>query len=169
MWHWNLMDGLEKQQGTLSILLQTLCNISQPLVNSDWSYSPETHNLGQNWRFFVRCHLEIRRVNLKNNRVPLPIYFKPCATFYGRLWIQTGVTVRKPKIWVKIGDFLSPATLKLDGWPWKTIWYPFKATSSYESHLVALCEFKLKLWTGKAPIGAKFALTSVTLTFDLWP
>ena len=36
-------------------------------------------------------------------------------------------------------------------------------------HFVAICEFELELWSGKAQIGAKFALTSVTLTFDFWP
>ena len=33
----------------------------------------------------------------------------------------------------------------------------------------AICEFKLELQSGNAQIGAKFILTSVTLTFDLWP
>ena len=35
-------------------------------------------------------------------------------------------------------------------------------------YFVAICECKLVLWSGKDQIGAKFALTSVTLTFDLW-
>ena len=48
----NLMEDLEKQQGTSSILWQSLCVISKPSVNSKWSYSPETLNLGQNWHFF---------------------------------------------------------------------------------------------------------------------
>ena len=30
------------------MLLQALCIISYPLVNSNWSYSPETPYLGQN-------------------------------------------------------------------------------------------------------------------------
>ena len=33
---WNLMDDLEKQKGTSSMLLQALCIISYPLVNSNW-------------------------------------------------------------------------------------------------------------------------------------
>ena len=33
------------------MLLQALCIISYPLVNSNWIYSPETPNLGQIWRF----------------------------------------------------------------------------------------------------------------------
>ena len=36
-------------------------------------------------------------------------------------------------------------------------------------HFVAICEFQLELYSGKAHIGAKFALTSVTFTFDSWP
>ena len=54
---------------------------------------------------------------LENNRTPLPCYFKLCASFWGHWWIQTGVTVRKRSIRVKIINFLSLATLKFDGWP----------------------------------------------------
>ena len=44
-------------------------------------------------------------------------------------------------------------------------------TSSFVPHFVAICEFKLELWSGNAQIGTKFAFSSVTLTFDLrpWP
>ena len=40
-------------------LHQTLCIISNPLVYSNWSYSPEMLNSGKNWRFFVPRDLEI--------------------------------------------------------------------------------------------------------------
>ena len=50
-------------------------------------------------------------MTLKNNRAPLQCYFKICASFRSHWWIQTGVTVRKPPIWVKIDDFLAV-------WPW---------------------------------------------------
>ena len=36
------------------MLLQALCIISYPLVNSNLSYSQETLNSGQNQRFFIR-------------------------------------------------------------------------------------------------------------------
>ena len=49
---WNLTNDLEKQYGTSSMLLQALCIISYPLVISNFSYSPETLNSGQNRRFF---------------------------------------------------------------------------------------------------------------------
>ena len=52
------MDDLGKQQGITPLLFQALCNISQPSVNSNWSYSPETPILGQIWRFLEPCDLE---------------------------------------------------------------------------------------------------------------
>ena len=48
MWPSYLMDDFEKQQGTSSVLYQALCIMSNPLLNSNWSYSPETLNLAQN-------------------------------------------------------------------------------------------------------------------------
>ena len=43
--------------------------------------------------------------DLQNNRAPLLCYFKLCTAFHSHWWIQTGVTVRKRPIWVKLFDF----------------------------------------------------------------
>ena len=86
-----------------SILHQALCIISKPLVNSNWSDSPETLNSGQNRRFF--CLAWPWWMTLKNNRAPLLYYVKHCASFQSRLLILIGVTVRKRWIPVKIDDF----------------------------------------------------------------
>ena len=43
----------------------------------------------------------------------------------------------------------------------------FYATSSFVHQFVAICKFKLELQYGNPQIGAKFVLTSVSLTFDL--
>ena len=43
--------------------------------------------------------------DLENNRAHLLYYFKLCASFHSHWWIQTGVTVRKHPIRVKIGGF----------------------------------------------------------------
>ena len=104
VWPWNLTDAIEKQKGTSSMLLQALCIISQPSVNSNWSYSPETPNLGQIRQFLKPCDLEIWRMTLKNDRTPLLCYFKLCAAFRSHWWIQTGVTVPKRPIWVKFDN-----------------------------------------------------------------
>ena len=105
VWPCSLTDNLEKQWGTSSMLLQALCIISYPLVNSNWSYSPETPNLGQIRRFLEPCDIAIWRMILKNNRAPLPCYFKLCASFRSHWWIQNGVTVQKRPIWVKFDGF----------------------------------------------------------------
>ena len=104
-WPRHFTDDPQKQQGISSMLLQALCIILYPLVNSNWSYGPETPNLGQIRRFLEPCDLEIWRMTLKNNRAPLLCYFKLCAAFCSHWWIQTRVTVRKRPIWVKFDDF----------------------------------------------------------------
>ena len=86
-------------------------------MNSNWSYSPETPNLGQIWRFLEPCDLEIWRMTLKNNRAPLLSIIKLYASFHHHMWIQTRVTVRKRLSWV-----LTSVTLTFDLWPWPFAW-----------------------------------------------
>ena len=92
--------------------LQALCIILQPSVNSKWSYSRETLNLHQNWRFFVPRDLEIWRMTLKNNRAPFLCYFNLCASFHSHPWIQTEVTV-----WKRLSLVLTSVTLTFHLWP----------------------------------------------------
>ena len=117
VWARNYMDDPEKQKGTSSMHLQALCIIWYPLVNSNWSYSPETPNLGQIRRFLEPCDLEIWRMTLKNNRPPLLSNIKLCVSFHHHIWIETGVTVRKPLSWV-----VTSVTLTFDLWPWPFAW-----------------------------------------------
>ena len=113
VWPWNLIDDLANQQGTSSILHQALCIISNPSVQSNLSYSPETLNSGQNPRFFVQRDLEIWQMTLKNNRAHLLFCFMLCASFHSHQWIQTRVTVRKRSFWVKIDYYLAVCPLNL--------------------------------------------------------
>ena len=83
----------------------------------NWSYSPETPNLGQIRRFLEPRDLEIWQMTLKNNRAPLLSNIKLCASFHHHMWIQTGVTVRKRLSWV-----LTFVTLTFDLWPWPFAW-----------------------------------------------
>ena len=157
------MDDRGKQQGSSSILHQALCIISNPSVNSNWRFSPETLNLGQNRQFFVLCDLEISRMTLKNNGAPLPCYFKLYASFHSHWWIQTGVTVRKRPSWVKI-DVFSHVTLQFHVWPWKTIVHLFYFTSSFMHHFGAISVLKLELDSGNAQIGS-----NSTIFRAVWP
>ena len=102
--------------------------------------------------------------DLENNRALILCYFKLCASFRTHWWIQTGVTVWKRPIWFKFDDFYSCATLKFDGWPWKTTGYLFYATSSFVQHFVTIGEFKLELQSGNAQSGS-----NSTIFLAVWP
>ena len=86
-------------------------------MNSNWSYSPETPNLGQIRRFFERCDLEILQMTLKNNRAPFLSNIKLYASFHHNMWIQTGVTVRK-----RLNGVMTFVTLTFDLRPWPFAW-----------------------------------------------
>ena len=115
-------------------------------------------------RFFSPCDLEIWWMTPQNNPVPLLYYIKLCASFQIHRWIQTGVTVRKHSVLVKIDDFLSRVTLTFNGWPWKTIGHFFHATSSFVHHFVAFGEFKADLQSGNTQFGLKS-----TILLAVWP
>ena len=149
------------------MLLQALCIILYPLVNSNWSYSPETPNLGQIRWFLEPCDLAIWRMTLKNNRAPLLCYFKLCASFHSHWWIQTGFTVQKRSIVVEIDDMLSCVTSKFDGWPWKTIGHLFYATSSFVQHFVPIGEFKLEFQSGNAQSGSNSTIFRAVRPWNL--
>ena len=110
-------------------------------------------------------------MTFKNNRTPLVCYFKLCAAFRSHWWIQTGVTVRKRPIWVKINDFFSRVTLKFDGWPLKNNKAPllcyFKLCAAFPSHWWIQTGVTVR----KRPIWVKSTIffSRVTLKFDGWP
>ena len=158
------MDDLEKQYGTSSILRQALCITSNPLVNSNWIYSPEMLNSDRNWWHVIPRDLEIWWMTLENNRAPLLRYFKLCAAFRSHWCIQTGVTVRKGQIWVKLDHFYSRVNLKFKGWPCKSIGHLSYTTSSFVHHFVPIGELKLKLQSRNAWCGSKS-----TIFLAMWP
>ena len=107
---------------------------------------------------FVLCDIEIWWLTMENNRAPLLYYIKLCASFQSHGWIQTGVTVWKRSIRVKIGKFLSPVTLKIDRWPWKTIGHLFYTTSRFVHHFKSISEVKLELQSGNSQFGSKLVI-----------
>ena len=107
---------------------------------------------------FVRYDLEIWWMTLTNNRAPLLCYIKLCASFESHRWIQTGVTVRKRSVRVKIGDFVFRVTLKFEGWHWKTIGHLFYVSPSCMHYFIAFSESKLRLQSENAQIGSKLAI-----------
>ena len=144
------------------MLLQALCIISWPLVNSNWSYSPETPNLGQNRRFFSH-------VTLKFDGWP----WKPIR----HLFFATSSFVHH---FVAIGDF----KLKLQsrntqsGSNFRAVW-PWNLTDDLKNNRTSLLSiiklygsFHHHMWIQTGVTVRKqlsWFVTSVTLTFDLWP
>ena len=105
--------------------------------------------------------------DLQNNRASRLCYFKLCAAFLSLWWIQTGGTVRKRLIWVKINDFFSRVTLIFDGWPSKTIGHIFYATSSFVQHVVVIGEFKLELQPRNAQFGSNSTIFRAVWRWNL--
>ena len=111
-------------------------------MNSNWSYSPETPNLGQNRRFFEPCDLAIWQMTLKNIRAPLLCYFKlckMCISLYSLVksnWSYSPETPNKHQVLCIISSpyvnskwSYGPETAKwghdlcyLDLWPWHFAW-----------------------------------------------
>ena len=124
-----------------------------------------TLNSGQNLQFFVPCDLEIWRITLKNNRATLLYCFKLCASFHSHQWFQSGVTVRKRPILVKIEYFFSRVILKFDGWHKKN-------SAPLISNIKLCASFHHHMWIQTGVTIRKrlsWVLNSVNLTFDLWP
>ena len=111
--------------------------------------------------FFEMCDLRTWHMTLKNKRALIQYNFKLCASFRSHWWIQTGATIRKCPTWVKINDFFSPVTFRLDGWHWKIIEHLVYDTLSFVHHFNAIGKFKLQFKSGNAQSGSK-STSSVT-------
>ena len=148
------------------MLLQALCIISYTLVISNFSYSPETLNSGQNRLCFEPRDLEIWRTTFKNNRAPLLCYFKLCAAFHSHWWIQTGVTVQETPNLGQIRRFLASCDLEI----WRMTLKNDRAPLL--SNIKLYLPFHHHMWIQTGVTVRKrlsWVVTSVTLTFDLWP
>ena len=106
--------------------------------------------------FWPHVNLKFGRMPLKNNRAPLRSYFKLCVSFHNH-WSTWSYSPETPNSYQNLRFFLSRATLKFDGWPWKTIGHLFYTTLSFVPQFIAIGEFKLELQSGNAQLGSKSA------------
>ena len=105
-------------------------------------------------------------MTLKNNRAPLLCYFKLCASFSNHWWIQTGNTIMKRLIWVKIDDFYWLCDLIIWRMALKNNRTPLL------SNIKFCASFHHHMWIQTGVMVRKrlrWVLTSVIMTFDLWP
>ena len=114
----------------------------------------------------VLCDLETSWLTLKNDRALLLCYFKLCASFQNHRLISTRVTVWKLPILGQNQQFLVPCDLQIWQMTLKNIRAPLLSN-------IKLCaSFHCRMWIQTGVTVQKFlngVLTSVILTFDLWP
>ena len=79
----------------------------------------------------------------------------PCPFFQPKLAISN---------WIQIVNFSAFVTLKIDGWPQKTIGHIFYTMSSCVNHFESIGEFNLELQSGNAQFGSILAIFS-----PVWP
>ena len=120
-------------------------------MNSNWSNSPETPNLGQIRHFLEPCDLETWRMTL--NKANLR-----------DLIAATGLVISN---WIQIVNFSARVTAKFDGWPCKTIGHLFYATSSFVHHFVPTGEFKLGLQSRNAQFGSNLTIFKAVRPWNL--
>ena len=129
------------------------------------------HKLDSNRRFFSPCELEIWWMTSKNNRAPFLYYIKLCVTFQNHWWIQTGVTVRKCSIQVKIDNFFVSRDLEIWCMTLKNnralLLYYVKPCASFQSH--RWIQTWVTVWKHSIRIVISAFLSCVTLKFDGWP
>ena len=108
--------------------------------------------------------------DLKSYWAPLLHYIKLCASSQTPRWIQTGVTVRKRSIRVKISDFFVPCDLEISWMTLKTNRAPllccFKLCTSFHSHRWIQTKVTVRKRSIRVKIGN--LLSHVTLKFDGW-
>ena len=104
VWPWNLMDDPKNNPAPLLYYFKLFASF----LRHWWIQTGVTVQKRQIWVKYDD-YSTVWPWNLtddlKNYRAPLLCYFKLCASFGTHWWIQTGVTVLKNPIWVKINNF----------------------------------------------------------------
>ena len=104
--------------------------------------------------------------DLKKNRALLLCCFMLYASSHSHRWIQTKVAVRKRSIRVKIGDFFVSCDLEI----WRMTLKNNRAPLLRYIKLYASFYHHMWIQTGvTVRKQLSWLMTSVTLTFDLWP
>ena len=145
------------------MLFQALCIISYPLVNSNWSYSPETPNLGQIWRFLEPCDHEIWQMTLQNNWAPLQALCSILYPLVNSNWSYSPETPNLGQIW----RFLELCDLEIWRMTFKNNRAPLlsniKLYVSFHHHMW----IKLELQCGNAQFGSNSTIFRAVRPWNL--
>ena len=170
MWSWNLTDDLEKPIGHL-------CCCSKLCAAFHTYRWIQTWVIVRKRTICVKFGDILSHVTLKFDGWPWKkighLSYATTnfyATSHSHRWIQTGVTVQKRPIWVKISDFVS---CDIEIWSMTltnnraSLLCYFKLCATFHSHRWILTWVTVR----KRPIWVKigYFLSCVTLKFDGWP
>ena len=148
--HWFL--DLIKTIGNLFHAPRSYAYYSIAICDFELELSSTKAQIGAKSLIFAACMtLKFHGWHWKNNRAPPLCHFKLCALFHSHLWIQTGVTVQKHSIQVKIRDFFVQSDLEI--W-WMTLTNntaPLLCHFNFVCKFEAICKFKLELRSRNAP------------------
>ena len=174
VWTWNLIDDLEKTIGHLLYTSSSLVHHFKAMGE----FKHELHSRNAQFRskleIFCPVWLIIWRMTLENNRALLLCCLKLCASFHNREWIQTGVTVRKCPIRVKIDDVFVLHHLEILQMTLKNNRESLLCYSKLCVSVASFCSHWLiqtRVTVRKRPIWVKIdhCFSRVTLKFDGWP
>ena len=100
------MDELKKTIGHLPLCYVKLCLLFQSHLWIKTGVTVQKFSIRVIFGNFLSCVTsKFVGWHFKFNRAPLLCCFKLCASCRSHQSIQTQVTVRKPPLWVKIGNF----------------------------------------------------------------
>ena len=148
-----------------------LCASFQTIGEVKLELQSENAQFGSKSAFLVPCDVEIWRMTLNNYRAPLLCSFKLCAVFHSHWRIQTGVTVRKLSIWVKIDNVFICVTLKIWLMTLKNnrapLLYYIKLCASFQKH--ELIKSGVKVWKRSIWVNIGNFLSRAIFKFKGWP
>ena len=147
------------------MLLQAFCIISYPSVNSNWSYSPETPNSGQNRPFLSRVTLKFDRWHWKT----IGHLFYATSRFVHHLIAMGHFKLELESGNAKFGS-KSAIFAPCDHEIWLMTLKNKRAPPLCSLKLYAWFNCHMQIQTGvRVRKRLSWMLTSVTLTFDLGP
>ena len=117
------------------------------------------------WHFSDLSRCISKNYQVGDNRGTLLCYLKLCASFGNHWWIETGVTVRN-------AQFRSKSTISLTMWHWNLTDDLENNRAPLLSNIKLYVSFHHHMWIQTGVTFRKllsWVVTSVTLTFDLWP
>ena len=136
-------------------------------MNSNWNYSPETPNLGQNRLFFLALRTWNLTDDLQKQQGTSPKHYQAICIISSSYVNSNWSYSPQPPNFGQIRRFLEPRDLEIWRMTFKTIGHLFYATSSFVQHFVAIGELILELQSGNAQSGSNSTIFRAVRSWNL--